>query len=229
MTISDVSQVGVIQEITDSISYLHEGVQQLDRPYTRRLNVAALNIATGLERLMKTILILDDLHHDRELNKDFYRRTLSHDIEKGFAEVTLRQLWSRPDCNPPIWEMKWVKRVIQIFRHCSGGARYAYFDHIFSNSPTLDTPEKFYQRFLMDIGDTMPGYNESFGTPAVQAYMDATRAEGVATIQLGARAICRVLTLGPSKEPALTSHGLLDPFLTLRDDQLGKATPLPSA
>lgn len=227
MTVADVSVVGLHQEIIDSIAHLHEGVHVLARPSNWRFNVAALNVSTGLERLIKVILILDDLHHNRNLNRNFYQHTLSHDIQRGFEELTRRQLWSSWDSAPPMWEDERVIKVIHIFRNSSGTKRYAYSDHIFSNSPTLDTPARDYDRFLMEIGSTMAGYNESFGTPAVQAFVNATKAEGVATVQRIARGLCRIFTLSPIKETASTYSCLLDPFLTLQDGELKHPRPIP--
>ncbi|MCW5871550.1 MAG: hypothetical protein KIS61_30130 [Candidatus Eremiobacteraeota bacterium] len=217
----------------DSVEMVHDGVHSLVRngSPSRRFSSSSLLLATGLERLIKMVLVLDDVHNNRPLSQGYFRHQLNHDLQKGFEAIASRGLWSPADSDPAVWEDGNVCRVVEILKDCSGVDRYAYFDPLFTTAETLDTPERFYARFLSDLESQLPGSPEAWANQdhaKINQLIEQSRTMGVAVIQRLARALCRIFTLGPIAGTSKVFTSYLSPFLYLRDEELGTPRPLPN-
>ena len=190
-----------------------------------------LLLSTGLERLMKCILCFRAKAATGSLPTRKTIKAYGHDLEKLRDEVVKRCFdeayrTSRPVANTDAAFLASDLRLRDLLTALSRFAessRYYNLDVVGGYQPATDDPEQEWQQLEMTLVSERPELLAALSSPgSLASVYDVIGREFVGRIEVLARALCRLFTLGPLGDEAAQYTAYITPFLFLKDDDVGK-------
>lgn len=209
-------------ELEDSIGLIHDGLRVWKEYGAKYFASASISFSTGIEKLMKLILILDSFDQNEELPRGTLEHQWGHKLNVLFEQITERQLWYDGLALAPyggtletVQDDDDVKALLEILRNCSGVSRYANLDAVMRPKRTLDTPKRDFDTLLGRWLEAHPNWSDNI----VDAEETAWRRIFTA-LQRWVRALCRILVLGRISHEGQHWQAYLRHFHSLRDSEL---------
>lgn len=221
------------EEVLTSVRLIQKGLAEVQRIDGANdfYHPALLLLSSGLERLMKCILCLrsqavggdfpsakqiKDYGHDLERLRDAvvaacfddeYRGSRqAADIDAAFLESDLR-----------------LRALLTSLSRFARSARYYNLNMVGGDEPDTDSPEQEWAGLEMEVVSERPELWKALEAPSGSGpIFDAISREFVGRIEVFVRALCRLFTLGPLGDNARAYTGYLTPFLSLRNENLGR-------
>jgi hypothetical protein len=227
--------VAVGEEVRTSIKLIEAGLGQLQRIDGANdfYHLPMLLLASGFERLMKSIICFHTLHETGEYpgRNAFLRGRAGHDLarllnkitKECFSEAYLKRV---PVARQDIEYLRTDKRLLELVRILSDfgqAARYYHLDVVLGDNPTTSSPEQQWQQVEMAILREDNDWADQLKPPVNmdKVYKRITN-DLVVRLEVFARALTRLFTIGGLGDEAKRHTGTIAPFLHLCDDELGK-------
>jgi hypothetical protein len=192
---------------------------------------ALLLLSSGLERLMKCILCFRAKATTGELPTHKAIKAFGHDLEHLRDEIVTQCFEGEyrsgrlaADADAVFLESDLrLRALLTALSRFAQSARYYNLDMVGDRQPDTDGPEQEWQRLEMEVVFERADLLNALQAPASLAPVyEAISREFVGRIEVLARALCRLFTLGPLGEDAQRYTAYLRPFLFLRDGDLAK-------
>jgi hypothetical protein len=227
--------LALIEEIRTSIRLLEYGfrsLQQIDGA-NDFYHVSLLTIASGFERLMKTIICLDVLETTGAFptNSALFSGRKGHDLDMLLEKVLTQCFTSayinsreaaRQDYDYLTVEPEF-RKLFRILSDFGQAARYYNLDVMLGIPRNTGSPEAEWKKlefdFLTQDADWAAQLTDSAKFTEIRARINR---EIVSRLECCARALTRLFTLGGLGQLAKQQTGTIWPFLTLMDNDLGK-------
>ena len=224
--------IAIIQELEISTKLVKKGLHEFQ-------NISFINdfyflpillISNGLERFIKIIICL----HHFEKNKKYPNlstiRNYGHNLTRLFDYVFNAFFQSVDDKPTAVAEdlkflrSKFSKTIITNLSEFGISARYHYLDEILGENPKTKPPETIWHMLEMEIIATEDvNWLKNINSQKYRdKYFVRVRENFVVPIERIMRILSRIFTFGYLGENARTFIPSLDPFYSLRDEDLGK-------
>lgn len=226
-------RVALLEELRISVYLLQgglRGVQEIG-PANDSYLIPFILLTSGLERLIKVVVCYDVMNREDRFPTRNDVRPFGHDLER-LIEWVAHHPWpdeylKRPAATDDISYLKHDSRLkeivhaLQLFADARVG-RYHNLEVVFGNDPG-DAPEQAWANLEMDVVKEEAGW-------AVRAadseWLDEAYArigeELVRCLERMVRAIVRLFTLDALGAEAKKATGLIQEFLFLLDEDLGR-------
>lgn len=182
----------------------------------------------GLEYLAKMVLVLGHLEQRNELPSTGRLRNIGHDlVELVDSVVRLADEAGYADSRPAVREDVEFLRDDELFRlllaamsYLNGGGRYRFLDVLTGGDwehphfAWFDPIDRHLRQVHPNIG------HEEAHDGGLEELTSRRSRLVIESIQRGARALCRMFTLGLLGDNGQQLSGMVAPFLYLRDDEL---------
>lgn len=222
-------------ELRTAISLLKIGLRELGKLDATNdfYHLPLLLLASGFERLMKTIICCHHLHvsgkfPDRNI---FAIGIKGHDLTKLLGAITdecfspdyLRQV---PSSHTDINYLKSDKKlntIIGILSYFGQGGRYYNLDVVLGKNDRRLSPDREWQKLEITVLQEDPNWqNKLMDFKNADAHHQQVNTNLTICFERMARSLCRLFTIGGLGDTAKQISPYAYDFLCLRDDQLGK-------
>ncbi len=224
--------ISMVFEVGTAIKLIKKGIEELNKLDASNdfYHLPVLLLSSGTERLLKCILLLDCLEQDGEYKSryiDDFEGSKGHDIKWFLSEVIKignesKSLKSRPATKLDLHYLKHdkeLKKLTRLFTEFGMGKRYWDLNNILDKNKQGDYDpgqgfnevKRDFIQFL-DLDDDMP----------LEKSLPLIYKEIAISIEKITRALCRFFTLGDLGDGAKVYTGVINEFLFLKDDDLGK-------
>jgi hypothetical protein len=225
--------LALIEEVRVSIDLLKDGLGALQRidAGNDAYYTPLLLLASGLERLMKTILCYQVIEKTGRLpNKGEFPEI--HDLV-GLLDRITESEWPQEYTSRPVSEedleylrgdtgLRPILQALSDFADARRG-RYYNLEVLLGRDPDWDSPEQAWSALEMAILREQPDWEERMlQASALDDIYEAIAETLVARLERMLRALARLFTLGALGEEAARVTGLIAPFLFRPDEDLGR-------
>jgi hypothetical protein len=224
--------LALTEEVRLAVALLESGLSHLQKIDLANdfYHLPILELASGLERLLKCLLCIERRHATHYFPT---RQELPHTHDLGsLLEVVARTCFAREYVNEypagrddlafirgnPV-----LREVLMILSEFGEGNRYHDLDTVLGQ-PRGDSPEAAWQRMELAILSDQ-GRIDSLSEPmAIESLYDVVNVRLVALLERLIRALARLFTLADLGDIAKAQTGNIASFLGIRDNQLGQHT-----
>ncbi len=239
MTATVEQHVALGEEIRTSVELIKAGLGRLQRMGAANdfYHLPMLLLASGFERLMKTIICLHALQETGEYpsprDPTFRGGSKGHDLVRLLDKITMHcfnpaYVESVPAALKDIEYLRGdprLRRLVEMLSNFGQAARYHDLNVVLGRPSDIASPEREWKKLELDV---LKEDSEWVGT-----LVDPTRwdelyetiaTDLVARLEKFARALTRLFTIGSLGAVAKKHTGTIAPFLFLKDEELGKQT-----
>ncbi len=226
-------KVSLVVEVQTAIRLIEAGlreVQRIDGAYDF-FHLLMLSLGGGFERLMKSIICLQVLGQTGSFPKNgtAWRGKRGHNLENLLQKITEEcfnesYLQKVPAARQDIDFLRGdvrLTKIVCILSRFGQAARYHELDVILGKAPRTDSPEQEWSKLELGILLEYSDWAKMLQDDKVDKAYKLITSEIVRWIELFARALCRLFTIGGLGDLAKQQTGTIAPFLFLNDDQLG--------
>jgi hypothetical protein len=188
-------------------------------------------LAQGYERLLKVVWSLSLLEQEGHLPTQQQVKEQGHDVVRltdelvglcracGYADQSAA---ARDDVDFMAHDPR-VRELLAVMADIGRKGRYYEIDAFLdpSAAESLSDPRKAFAAVELRVLQAHPEWEARVGKPGFSEFFPRVlNPELTSTLQRFARAVVRLLTLGPAKERGRILTGVVGPFLFLTDEQL---------
>ena len=227
--------LALIEEVRTAIRLLEYGfrsLQQIDGA-NDFYHVSLLTIASGFERLMKTIICLDVLEQTGAFptSSSLFSGRKGHDLEMLLAKVLTQHFTSAyiNSCVAASQDHNYLtgdpefRKLFRILSDFGQAARYYNLDVILGTPRRTGSPEAEWKKLEFDFFAQDADWAAQLTNSAkLTEIHERINREIVSRLERCVRALVRLFTLGALGPLAKQQTGTIWPFLTLMDSDLGK-------
>jgi len=227
--------VAVGEEVRTSIKLIEAGLKQLQRIDGANdfYHLPMLLLASGFERLMKTIVCFHTLHERGEYpaRNAFPRGRTGHDLtrllnkitQECFSEAYLNRVPAARQDVEYLRNDSRLRELVRILSDFGQAARYHNLDIVLGGSPTTLSAEQQWEQVELAILREDDDWAEQLKAPVnTDKLYKRITTDLVVRLEMFARALTRLFTIGGLGDEAKRHTGTIQPFLFLRDAELGK-------
>ncbi len=223
------------EELRTSIKLIQAGLGHLQRIDGANdfYHLPMLLLASGFERLMKTIICFHALREtgNYPAQNAFPRGRKGHDLvrllnrvtEECFGEAYVERV---PAAREDVEYLRTDSRLLELVGILSDfgqTTRYYYLDVVLGNAAGMDSPEQKWQQVEMAVLIEEDDWVDQLKRPANSGRLySRITTDLVVRLEMFARALARLFTIGGLGDEAKRHTGTIAPFLFLRNDELGK-------
>jgi hypothetical protein len=224
-----VQHVAMCQEVATSVKLIEAGLGHLQRIDGANdfYHLPILLLASGFERFMKTIVCLDALRRTGAYSPGDIK---GHDLVPLLDRITAEcfsddYLQTVPAARSDIDYLRRDDRLRDLVRVLSDfgqTARYYELDTILGKTPSASSPDQMWSQVELAILTDDPDWAQKLRhDPGLRETYSAITSNLVKRLEMFARALSRLFTIGELGERAKVHTGTIGPFLYLRDTDLG--------
>ncbi len=235
MSVTPLQNVAIIEEVRTSIELIKAGLGHLQRIDGANdfYHLPILNLASGFERLMKTIICFHILREtgDFPIKSPWPRSRKGHDLvflldkitSECFSNDYLKLACAQTDikylCDDAL-----LKDANKILSEFGMNNRYYYLNIVLDKTINASSMEQQWRQLEFDILSIKKDWQRKLKLSNINENFRYIYNEIIVMFEKCARALTRLFTLGGLGDEAKSCTGYITPFLFLRDDQLGKQT-----
>jgi len=223
------------EELLTAVRLLKSGLRELNRidGSTDFFHLPILLLASGFERMMKTVICCHHLETNGDFPKDWalFKGRKGHDLKLLLEQIT-RSCFSddylsrvpaaRSDIEFLRNDQK-LSAIVRILSDFGRSARYYNLDVVLSEQKPGPSPDEEWQRLEMEVLQEDPTWTSRLGDPRQShAIHDQINMRLTVQCEKIARALARLFTIGGLGPQAKRISPHTHHFLFLPDDQLGK-------
>ncbi len=230
-----VQQWAIQEEVRISISLIEAGLGHLQRIDGANdfYHLPMLLLASGFERLMKTIICFSHLRQTGSYppQKFFHSDRQGHNLVRLLDDIVSQcfrpAYLDRPAAADDVDYLRTdprLRKLIEILSDFGQAARYYHLDIVLKRKLETDSPEQTWQQLELDVlRDDGPDWLEQLKPPVnlTNVYQKITN-DLVVRFERFARALVRLFTIGDLGDEALRLTGTIKPFLFSGEEYLGK-------
>lgn len=239
MTATVEQHVALGEEVRTSVELIKAGLGHLQRMGAANdfYHLPMLLLASGFERLMKTIICLHTLRETGEYPSPsdpiLGGGSKGHDLARLLDKITT-------DCFNPAYvesvpaarkDIEYLRRdprlrkLVEMLSNFGQAARYHDLNVVLGRPSDIASPEREWKKLELDVLKGDSEWQDELADPAKWDMLYKMIASNlVARLERFARALSRLFTLGGLGHEAKRHTGTIAPFLFLRDEDLGKQT-----
>ena len=223
------------EEVLTSIRLIEAGLGHLQRIDGANdfYHLPMLLLASGFERLMKTIICFSHLRQTGSYppKKFFHSDRQGHNLVRLLDDIVSQcfrpAYLNRPAAADDVDYLRTdprLRKLIEILSDFGQAARYYHLDFVLKRKLETDSPEQTWQQLELDVlREDGPEWLEQLKPPAnlTNVYQKITN-DLVVRFEKFARALVRLFTIGDLGDEAKRHTGTIGPFLYLMDGDLGR-------
>ncbi len=226
-------RLALIEEVRVSIDLLRDGLRALQRidGGNDAYYTPLLLLASGLERLMKTILCYGVIEKKGSF-PDKGGIPATHKLVALLNRITesdwLNEYMSHPVAGEDLGYLRadaGLRPILQALSDFADARRGRYYnlEIVLGQDPDWDSPEQAWSELETAVLQAHPDWEERVrDAAAMNRIYDDINETLVARLERMLRALARLFTLGALGEEAARVTGLIAPFLFLLDEDLGR-------
>lgn len=226
--------IALIFEVETSVKLLKYGLREIQSLSGSNIfyYTALFMLASGLERFMKSIIILDYYEKNKKFPyRDIFKKgSAGHNLDVLLTQILNSCFDSDYHNNIPAAKQDFnfihsnseLKRILNILSDFAESDRYYNLNVVLDCVNKSKDPEEEFEKLKMFIVDQNPGIEKLIFNPknSEEGYKLLYKTL-ISFIERLIRALSRLFTLGNLGEEAKTSSVYLNHFLFLTDDKLG--------
>lgn len=223
------------EELSTSVRLIQAGLGQLQRIDAANdfWHLPLLTLAQGFERLLKAIICFEvrgrEGHYPRASEPSF-SGSKGHDLE-GLLERVAADCFNSGYLTAPaaradlelIRNDQSLRALLRLLSDFGRSSRYYNYDLLLGKADALDpSPEQVAEQLEMQVlGEIDPDWLEKLPAADLNQMLGQVTTHLVGRLEGLARALVRLLTLGPLADEGLQYAAYVQSFLNLTDEQLG--------
>ncbi len=234
MTSTDEQDFALGEEIRTAIELIRTGIRELQRVDAENdfYHSLILSLASGFERLMKTIICLQNyrLNGSYSGKHNLFSGKQGHDLVELLKEITTdcfdQSHLTVPAAKEDLAYLQKdirLSRLVKILSEFGQAARYHNLDIVRGRTPTTRSTREMWEELEMTIlTDHDDWADKLHANPGLDKVHKRINIDIQSRLERFARALARLFTIGGLGDKAKQHTGTIKPFLCLRDDELGK-------
>lgn len=223
--------IALSREVSTSIKLIRAGLGQLQRIDVANdfYHLPMLTLASGFERLMKTIICLYTFREtgDYPSVKAFPPGRRGHDLIWLLDKIT-KECFDQEYLEIPVackdveyLRSDALRKLIEILSSFGQTARYYDLDIVLGKSPATPSPDQMWAQVEMAVLKEADDWVQRLKSAKLdEVYMRITT-KFVIQLEMFTRALTRLFTIGGLGDEAKRHTATIAPFLYLRDEELG--------
>lgn len=223
----------LLSEVETAGNLIRAGLRELQQISSANdfYHLPMLLLASGFERLMKTILCLEHLHNNQEYPKEtiWWKGAKGHDLVRLLKQIR-EKLSETKYCQIPAARAddkhlsdSRVKKSVQILSDFGIAARYYNLNVVLGKINKTKCPDKEWDSLESMALDKHPELRDSFfASPHLTDVYPTIIQSLVADFEELARALARLFTIGDLGAQAKACSITIRDFLKLNNDELGQ-------